>query len=88
MGSKILTHPKSTLEWALHEKKSAKMHWYVYNYIVPLLNIAKTQIFHPIYDSIFLNLAPFYLPACLPAIRTGTTCSIAPDFLHKKGNCV
>jgi len=27
-----------------------KMHWYDYNNTVPLLNIAKTQIFHPVYN--------------------------------------
>jgi len=49
MVSKIFVCPKSTLEYALHEK-STKMHMYIYNNAVRLLNIVKTQIFYPVYN--------------------------------------
>jgi len=49
MTPKILTCQKSTLTVAFMQK-SAKMHWYNYNNIVPLLNIEKTWIFYPVYN--------------------------------------
>jgi len=76
-------------------KKLTKMHWYVYNNTVPLLNIAKTLIFHLVYNLIFLKFStilsagqPASQPACqlayLPAIRTGSISTMAPDFSQKK----
>jgi len=70
-------------------KKSTKMHWYIYNNTVYLLNIAKIQIFYPVYNfRKFLNLTLFRLPAYLPHVRPGSTGAMAPDFSHKKGNHV
>jgi len=72
-----------------------KMHWYDYNNTVPLLNIAKSQIFHPEYNfknSKFSTISSASLldsqPASLPAVRPGSTSAMAPDFSHKKGNHV
>jgi len=56
----------------------------IHSYIL-LLNIVKSQIFHPVYNFKNLNLAqPASQHACH---KTGST-SAAPDFSHKKGNCV
>jgi len=86
MTSEIWVCPKSTLEQVLH-KKSTKMHWYVYNNTVPSVNIAKLDILSSIYVILkFLNLALFRLPAGQPAIRPGSTSTMAPDFSHKKCN--
>jgi len=57
------------------------MYWYDHNNTVPLLNIAKSQIFHPVYNfKFFLNLALFCLLDSQPAIRPGSTSAMAPDF--------
>ena len=66
-------------------KKSTKMHWYIYNNTVPLLNVVKTQIFYPVYN-IILNIFKFSTilsasqPASQPAIRPGSTSAMAPVF--------
>jgi len=49
MAFKILACLKFTLELCLLEN-STKMHWYDYNNTMPLLNIAKSGIFHPVYN--------------------------------------
>ena len=54
---------------SLYTKKSTKMHWYDYNNTVPLLNIAKSQIFHQIYNfkiSKFSTISSARQPASLP----------------------
>jgi len=99
-GIQILVCPKSTLEKVLHEKLT-KMHWYAYNNIALLLNIAKTQIFHFVY-TVVLKIFKFSIyfifhfvfcllasqPTCQPAVRPGNTSAMAPDFSHKKGNYI
>jgi len=68
-------------------KKLIKMHWYNQNNTVPLLNIAKCQIFYPVHN-IILKISKFstILSASQPAISPGSTSAMAPDFSHKKGN--
>jgi len=69
------------------------MHWYIYNNTIPLLSIAKTQIFHLVYNFKNLDLTLFHLPASQPAsllarqpaVRPNSTIAMAPDFSHKKG---
>jgi len=84
MGFEILACQKSTLEYTLC-KKSTKMHWYDYNNSVALLNIAKSQIFYPVYNLKILKFSTI-LYASLCAIRPGGTSALAPNFSHKKGN--
>jgi len=58
---------------------------------VSLLNIAKSRIFHPVYNfkiSKFSTISSDCLPDSQPAIRPGNTSTMAPDFSHKKGNHV
>jgi len=71
----------------LYTKKSTKMYWYVYNNTVPLLNVAKTWIFYPIYNFKIFKFSTIS-SASLPAIRPSSTSAMAPDFSHKKGNRV
>jgi len=79
MASEILTCPKSTLEQALREKP-IKMHWYNYNNTVSLLNIVKSRIFHPVYNS--KNFVS--LPASLPGVSSGSTSAMASGFSPEK----
>jgi len=55
----------------------------IYNNTVPLLNIAKTQIFYLVYNFKIFKFNTI-LSAGLPAIRPGSTSAMAPDFSHKK----
>jgi len=48
----------------MKKSTTGKMYWYAYNNTVPLLNIAKTQIFYPIYNLKKIKLALFHLLAC------------------------
>jgi len=59
------------------------------NNTVPLLNIAKNQIFHPVYN-FKISKFSIILSAChtasQPAVRPSSTSAMVPDFSHKKGN--
>ena len=71
-------------------KKSTKMHWYNYNNTVPLLNIVKSQIFHPVYNFKIskFNTISSKPPASQPTVKPSSTSAMAPDFSHKNGNHV
>jgi len=74
-------------------KKLTKMHWHDYNNTVPLLNIAKSQNTSSGIQLLkFQNLALFRLPTSQPteqpAVRSGSTSAIDPDFSYKKGYCI
>jgi len=60
------------------------MHQYYYNNTVPLLNTAKSQISHLIYNFNFFKFSNI-LSASQPVVRLGSTSAMAPDFSHKKG---
>jgi len=60
-----------------------------------LLNMAKTRTLYPVYNLKIFKFStilsadqPASQPTCLPAIKPGSTSAMAPDFSHKKGNCV
>ena len=63
------------------------MYWYIYNNTVPLLNIAKTQIFCSVYNFKKFKISTISFN-CLTAVRPGSASAMAPDFSQKKGNRV
>jgi len=80
MVSEILVCPKSTLEYALHEKSSMYI-------ALHLLNIAKVEYFIQ-YKFIckFSTILSVSQQLCQFAIISGSTSAMGPDFTHKKGN--
>jgi len=83
---------KIHLRLGFMQKKLTKMHWYVYNNTVPLLNMCSensniSSVYH--FKKIkFSTILSAGQPASLPAVRPGSTSDMAPDFSHKKGNYI
>jgi len=53
--------------------------------------MAKTQTLYPVYNFKkikFSTILSAGQPASQPAVRPGSTSTMAPDFSQKKGNCV